>query len=616
MPITRAYKVRLRPNKRQERRLWDQCMAVNAAWNWYRGKNEDINMLVRWARRRGDQVVEVETGPLYPDILARQKRAKRISEAKRLCKDREYLMSLLASSELENKKRLKELRKVNRKAKRAGETTFTLMAGNEAADYYYRSLSVHSDLYMDYREELKNSGEPLRHWMVYHSHVVGQAHSRCQKTIDDWLKHMRVGGPLKKGPPKPRHLGRPTQWFQYQANSSHVPDRRHIVVPGPQGGKPGPIEVRVAESVQPVLDALDSGAKLGDVIISRNRAGEWYASIQVVGVPAVFPKPKLGDIGVDWGVAVLAATSEAEVFESIDVRDLERRKEELQRMQSRCKGARKGERKSRRWLRLRDKLAKVEAKIGRVRRDRINKLTTNLMQYSTVYVENLDVLGMTASAKGDSASPGRGVAAKAGLNRSILRHAPGEIARQLKYKAAWYGVNLVFVDPRHTSQRCFACGCVDRANRVTQSLFRCVDCGYEDNADVNAAKNIRYVGRTGKSLSPCRGQKGGLGQSLPAGKLRKRRGVASELTPSSTVSQTATPGVRRTSPSSPLVLADELEGPAPIVSARVARTPTESDTNCEVLGRKARKTGGGQPEIPRAEPTGANVAESLPREGV
>jgi IS605 OrfB family transposase len=61
----------------------------------------------------------------------------------------------------------------------------------------------------------------------------------------------------------------------------------------------------------------------------------------------------------------------------------------------------------------------------------------------------------------------------------------------VSYKAKRAGVPLVFVDPRHTSRQCAACGCINKKNRTKQALFRCVSCGHTANADSNAAINIR-----------------------------------------------------------------------------------------------------------------------------
>ncbi|MCD4684809.1 MAG: transposase [Anaerolineae bacterium] len=60
----------------------------------------------------------------------------------------------------------------------------------------------------------------------------------------------------------------------------------------------------------------------------------------------------------------------------------------------------------------------------------------------------------------------------------------------VEYKAQHTGVPVVLVDPRYTSQRCSSCGHVSKANRPSQSEFRCVACGFEAHADHNAAVNI------------------------------------------------------------------------------------------------------------------------------
>ncbi|HLQ27632.1 MAG TPA: transposase [Ktedonobacteraceae bacterium] len=60
----------------------------------------------------------------------------------------------------------------------------------------------------------------------------------------------------------------------------------------------------------------------------------------------------------------------------------------------------------------------------------------------------------------------------------------------IAYKAAWAGVPVRFVDPRNTSKTCSACGHCEKANRQSQSSFKCKQCGFCLNADINAAINI------------------------------------------------------------------------------------------------------------------------------
>jgi len=93
------------------------------------------------------------------------------------------------------------------------------------------------------------------------------------------------------------------------------------------------------------------------------------------------------------------------------------------------------------------------------------------------------------------------VRAKSGLNKSILDQGWYEFKRQLDYKLFWKGGMLVEVNPRHTSQKCSYCGHTAKKSRPTQAEFKCIDCGYEENADVNAAKNILTVGQTGMACS-------------------------------------------------------------------------------------------------------------------
>ena len=53
---------------------------------------------------------------------------------------------------------------------------------------------------------------------------------------------------------------------------------------------------------------------------------------------------------------------------------------------------------------------------------------------------------------------------------------------------------LIAMNPRYTSRQCFAYGHINKNNRRTQAEFKCIQCGYESHADMNAAQNIRASG--------------------------------------------------------------------------------------------------------------------------
>ena len=114
--------------------------------------------------------------------------------------------------------------------------------------------------------------------------------------------------------------------------------------------------------------------------------------------------------------------------------------------------------------------------------------------HQTICIEDTKTANMTRSAKGTAAEPGKNVKQKAGLNRSILAQGWYGLRTKIEYKADWYERQFVAVPAHHTSQRCSDCGSVDAGNRVSQAVFRCLSCGYETNADNNAAENIRRQG--------------------------------------------------------------------------------------------------------------------------
>jgi putative transposase len=104
------------------------------------------------------------------------------------------------------------------------------------------------------------------------------------------------------------------------------------------------------------------------------------------------------------------------------------------------------------------------------------------------------VRNMTRSPKGTALAPGRGVRAKAGLNRAILDNAPYQRRRQLVYKAPRFGSELRLAPARGTSQTCSACGYRDPESRPgCGRVFACTACGHQAHADLNAALIIERM---------------------------------------------------------------------------------------------------------------------------
>lgn len=74
-------------------------------------------------------------------------------------------------------------------------------------------------------------------------------------------------------------------------------------------------------------------------------------------------------------------------------------------------------------------------------------------------------------------------------NYNITSWNRGMTEQDIEYKAKYKGIPTMTVPSFYNSQICSRCGCLDKRNRKSQSEFKCVNCGYTINADLNATFN-------------------------------------------------------------------------------------------------------------------------------
>ncbi len=216
--------------------------------------------------------------------------------------------------------------------------------------------------------------------------------------------------------------------------------------------------------------------------VTLDRAGRWHVAFAVIPDPVLAP----GNgqvVGIDRGIAVSAALSTGELLHVPSLTASERKR--LLRLERKLARAKRG---SNRRARVRLAIAGLKARQGDRCKDWAEKTSTDLARrFDLIRVEDLDVKGMTRSARGTAGTPGRNVRQKAGLNRGILASGWGLLVRRLGDKAS---DRLEKIRPAFTSQRCSACGHVAAESRKSQAIFACVACDFTCNADVNAARNI------------------------------------------------------------------------------------------------------------------------------
>ncbi len=228
----------------------------------------------------------------------------------------------------------------------------------------------------------------------------------------------------------------------------------------------------------------------------KRECGNWYAYV-VYAVEQKEIKREYYSVGIDRNVGQITC-SDGIVYRGPDTTLLEARRRRYQRMMARRKcGSRKHKVKpSNRYLRAKHSHAITCRKIRQKRVNWCHHVSKEVSErYSVVHLEDLNTKGMTRSAKGTAVVPGRNVKAKSGLNKGILKTDWYKMEQYLGYKT-----QVNYVPAQYTSITCNKCKCKNKKNRVSQSLFVCVDCGHRDNADWNAALNIKKRGEVVMSL--------------------------------------------------------------------------------------------------------------------
>lgn len=187
------------------------------------------------------------------------------------------------------------------------------------------------------------------------------------------------------------------------------------------------------------------------------------------------PDPETSDpeefLGVDFGIVNLAVDSDGTVFSSAALKGIRNRHRRL-RKKLQAKGTKSAKR-------LLVKRSKKEQRFAR----HVNHETSKKI-----------VSAAKRTGRGIAVEELTGIRDRIRVHRSqrdtFSSWAFHQLRQFLGYKAQAAGIPVVAVDPRNTSRICPSCGCIDKANRPSQSVFSCVSCGFSGLADLVAAGNI------------------------------------------------------------------------------------------------------------------------------
>jgi putative transposase len=209
----------------------------------------------------------------------------------------------------------------------------------------------------------------------------------------------------------------------------------------------------------------------------------WYICVNIeeeVEEKNAFPEHV---IGVDLGIKHLAVTSDGVCYENPKLLDKYKKKLKLldRRVSRKVEGS-----KNREKAKL--EKAKLHAKIARMRKYNLNKITTELAKTkSVIVIEDLAVSEMYKNHY---------------LAKAIGDTSFAEFRRMLEYKCPKYGSKLVVVDRFFPSSKtCSNCGVIKDDLTLKDRTFKCSDCGFEIDRDLNAALNLKARAKYAQSYA-------------------------------------------------------------------------------------------------------------------
>ena len=331
------------------------------------------------------------------------------------------------------------------------------------------------------REWNRNKSIVAPWWAANSKEAYASGLSALAAALRNWSDSRRGtrGGELVRFPRFRRRSGRDSCAFT--TGAIRVDDPRHVTLP--RIGR-----LRTSESTTKLLRRVTSGsARILRATVSRE-ADRWFVSFTcVVERPIAADNGREDTVGVDLGVHALAALSTGDLVPG--ARPLRHAQRRLRRLHRTISRRRKGSARRRHAV---ARLARAHRRVANVRRHHTHVLTTRLAKnHGCLVIEDLNVSGMSRSARGTRGQPGHHIRAKAGQNRAVLDSGFGDLRRMLQYKCAWYGSRLVVCDRWFpSSKRCSGCGTVRAQLSRRERTFRCARCGLQLDRDINAARNL------------------------------------------------------------------------------------------------------------------------------
>ena len=224
---------------------------------------------------------------------------------------------------------------------------------------------------------------------------------------------------------------------------------------------------------------LPSNADINEVILKKQKTGDWTVSI-VVEYDAEYPdKPAVEDIdiedtvGIDLGITKLVHDSENRTFARLDEEN------DRERVEKRHRSLSRKQHNSENWNKARQSLARAYEQLKNRREDYREKLAHRYTrEYDAVLLEDLDVASMMRQEKN---------------SRNIAAMSWYQTLKAFERHGKKNGCHVVLVDPDGTTKQCANCG-VETEKPLWVREHSCPSCGFTTDRDHNASLETHQRG--------------------------------------------------------------------------------------------------------------------------
>ena len=214
------------------------------------------------------------------------------------------------------------------------------------------------------------------------------------------------------------------------------------------------------------------------------KAGRYYISVlvdiqnQYIGVSSDF------GIGIDLGLKNLAICSDGSTYHNINkthnVRKVEKSLKREQRKLS-CKiiVMKRGESTQKNFVKQKLKIQKLCQRLSNIRTDYLNKTIYSIVKTKPAFIviEDLNVSGMMKNKH---------------LSKAVAQQKFFEFKTKLINKCKENNIELRVVDRFYPSSKtCHKCGHIKKDLKLSDRTYRCSECGYVVDRDINASLNLR-----------------------------------------------------------------------------------------------------------------------------